>query len=168
MADFMVALFTEGEIKEAVWDYGGDKAPGLDGFNFNFIKRYWDMLKEDVEEVMLFYHEGENISVGCSASFITLIPKIMDPLFIKDYRPISLIGCLYKILVNYVFVFSVRSGCFVILVPIFLIVYLFLIKLPFKKNAPINRVHTWVHVALDVWSFYFCIALRFFTYITNG
>ncbi|KHN42744.1 Transposon TX1 putative 149 kDa protein, partial [Glycine soja] len=34
---------------------------------------------------------------GCNASFITLIPKVADPQFLNDYKPISLIGCIYKI-----------------------------------------------------------------------
>ncbi|GKC96040.1 RNA-directed DNA polymerase, eukaryota [Tanacetum coccineum] len=34
---------------------------------------------------------------GCNSSFISLIPKIHDPKFVSDYRPISLIGSLYKV-----------------------------------------------------------------------
>ncbi|KHN47625.1 hypothetical protein glysoja_036477, partial [Glycine soja] len=32
-----------------------------------------------------------------NASFIALIPKVSDPQGLSDYRPISLIGCVYKI-----------------------------------------------------------------------
>ncbi|GJS38460.1 RNA-directed DNA polymerase, eukaryota [Tanacetum coccineum] len=35
---------------------------------------------------------------GCNASFIVLIPKNSDPVDLGDYRPISLIGCMYKVL----------------------------------------------------------------------
>ena len=35
---------------------------------------------------------------GCNSSFVALVPKINDPLHIKDYRPISLIGCQYKVI----------------------------------------------------------------------
>ncbi|GKA53217.1 RNA-directed DNA polymerase, eukaryota, reverse transcriptase zinc-binding domain protein [Tanacetum coccineum] len=35
---------------------------------------------------------------GCNASFIVLIPKTLGPLDLGDYRPISLIGCMYKVL----------------------------------------------------------------------
>ncbi|GJS34885.1 putative RNA-directed DNA polymerase [Tanacetum coccineum] len=35
---------------------------------------------------------------GCNSSFITLVPKVDDPLVIGDFRPISLIGCQYKII----------------------------------------------------------------------
>lgn len=30
--------------------------------------------------------------------FLTLIPKVPNPMDLKDYRPISLVGCLYKLL----------------------------------------------------------------------
>ncbi|KHN40116.1 hypothetical protein glysoja_044764, partial [Glycine soja] len=33
----LVARFSELDIKLAVWDCGGDKSPGPDGLNFNFI-----------------------------------------------------------------------------------------------------------------------------------
>ncbi|GJR39300.1 RNA-directed DNA polymerase, eukaryota [Tanacetum coccineum] len=33
----------------------------------------------------------------CNASFIALIPKVTDTKFVTDFRPISLIGCVYKV-----------------------------------------------------------------------
>ncbi|GKC22092.1 cysteine-rich receptor-like protein kinase [Tanacetum coccineum] len=41
--------------------------------------------------------KGE-FSKGCNASFVTLVPKVDDPLGLGDYRPISLIGSYYKII----------------------------------------------------------------------
>lgn len=38
------------------------------------------------------------IDSGCNASFITLVPKIANPISLNDFRPISLIGSLYKII----------------------------------------------------------------------
>ncbi|GJS67407.1 RNA-directed DNA polymerase, eukaryota [Tanacetum coccineum] len=38
-----------------------------------------------------------NFAIGCNSSFVALIPKILDPKRVCDYRPISLIGCLYKV-----------------------------------------------------------------------
>ncbi|XP_035831953.1 uncharacterized protein LOC118480996 [Helianthus annuus] len=40
---------------------------------------------------------GLNID-GCGSSFIALIPKIKDPLGLKDYRPISLVGIINKVI----------------------------------------------------------------------
>ncbi|GJZ96381.1 hypothetical protein Tco_0668715 [Tanacetum coccineum] len=38
------------------------------------------------------------ISRGCNSSFVTIIPKVSDPIGLGDFRPISLIGCYYKII----------------------------------------------------------------------
>ena len=48
----LVSRFNELEIKSAVWDCGGDKSPGPDGFNFNFIKHFWEILKPDIMRFM--------------------------------------------------------------------------------------------------------------------
>lgn len=44
-----------------------------------------------------FWMTGE-ISRGCNKSFVSHIPKVTDPLGLGDFRPISLIGCYYKII----------------------------------------------------------------------
>ncbi|GKA24778.1 RNA-directed DNA polymerase, eukaryota, partial [Tanacetum coccineum] len=86
------------EIKRAVWDCGTDKSPGPDGFTFGFYRRYWDTIEiEVVEAISYFFIEG-TFPKGGNASFIALIPKMQDAKLVKDYRPISLIGSLYKII----------------------------------------------------------------------
>ncbi|GJX76619.1 RNA-directed DNA polymerase, eukaryota [Tanacetum coccineum] len=86
------------EIKRAVWDCGSDKAPGPDGFTFGFYRYFWYLIENDVyNDVKYFFMHGE-IPKGCNSSFIALIPKIPDANLVKDFRPISLIGSLYKII----------------------------------------------------------------------
>ncbi|KAK3230491.1 hypothetical protein Dsin_002372 [Dipteronia sinensis] len=46
------------------------------------------------------FHEDGSIVKELNYSFITLIPKIGNPETIKDFRPISLVGSMYKILTN--------------------------------------------------------------------
>nr|GFB93160.1 RNA-directed DNA polymerase, eukaryota, reverse transcriptase zinc-binding domain protein [Tanacetum cinerariifolium] len=41
--------------------------------------------------------QSPSINRGCNSSFIALIPKCLDPKSVNDYRPISLIGSLYKV-----------------------------------------------------------------------
>ncbi|XP_071688672.1 uncharacterized protein [Rutidosis leptorrhynchoides] len=55
-------------------------------------------MKEDILALFNRFWELDEISNGCNSSFIALIPKKNDPQSFGDYRPISLIGCLYKIL----------------------------------------------------------------------
>lgn len=54
-------------------------------------------MKHDIIQFVLHFKRHDTFSFGCNASFITLIPKIKDPLLLGDYRPINLIGCMYKI-----------------------------------------------------------------------
>ncbi|GKC13710.1 RNA-directed DNA polymerase, eukaryota [Tanacetum coccineum] len=60
---------TNDEIKKAGWECGTDKAPRPD-----------------------------DLPNGCNSSFIALILKIPDANLVKDFRPISLIGSIYKII----------------------------------------------------------------------
>ncbi|GKC55651.1 putative RNA-directed DNA polymerase [Tanacetum coccineum] len=86
------------EVKYAVWDCDGSKAPGPDDFNFNFIKTYWDVLKKDFLDCIKHFEATGSIANGCNPSFIVLIPKKQDPLGFLDYQPISLIGCVNKVI----------------------------------------------------------------------
>ena len=56
------------------------------------------MLKKEIMDFMEEFHQRGKLSKGMGASFIALIPKKVGDLGIKDYRPISLLGSLYKIL----------------------------------------------------------------------
>nr|GFA85841.1 RNA-directed DNA polymerase, eukaryota, reverse transcriptase zinc-binding domain protein [Tanacetum cinerariifolium] len=78
-------------------DCGIDKSPGPDGFTFGFYHRFWNLIENDVYDVVKYFFTYEVISKGCNSSFIALIPKIPDANTVKDFRPISLIGSLYKI-----------------------------------------------------------------------
>nr|GEX13007.1 RNA-directed DNA polymerase, eukaryota [Tanacetum cinerariifolium] len=86
------------EIKKVVWDCGTDKAPGPDGFTFGFYKQFWGLIESDVVAAVKYFFQTGSFYNGCNSSFITLIPKIPDAKLVKDFRPISLIGSLYKII----------------------------------------------------------------------
>lgn len=98
MAEALITPFSIDELKAAVWGCEGDKAPGPDGFNLNFFKCFWSIFEQDLKEVVDYFYAGGSITAGCNSAFIALIPKVDDPLSVPDYRPISLIGCLNKII----------------------------------------------------------------------
>nr|GEY88124.1 RNA-directed DNA polymerase, eukaryota [Tanacetum cinerariifolium] len=89
---------TMDEIRTAVWDCESQKAPGPDGFSFLFIKKYWEILKHDIETSVVSFFYSLVMPKGANSSFITLIPKVANPIHIKDFRHISLIGVQYKII----------------------------------------------------------------------
>ncbi|GJU27410.1 RNA-directed DNA polymerase, eukaryota [Tanacetum coccineum] len=86
------------EIKSAVWDCETNKSPGPDGFTFEFFRRYCKLLEHDIVAAVKEFFASGTFPLGCNSSFIALIPKIHDAKVVKDYRPISLIGSLYKII----------------------------------------------------------------------
>ncbi|GJY23316.1 hypothetical protein Tco_0396974 [Tanacetum coccineum] len=88
------------EVKRAVWDCGVDKSPGPDGFSFSFYRHFWPVIEKDVFEAVDYFFMYGEIPNGCNSNFIALIPKIFDANMVKDFRPISLIGSLYKIIVK--------------------------------------------------------------------
>ena len=90
--------FEEEEVRQAVFDLAGDKAPGLHGFSIAFFQHFWVMLKKDILKFMKEFHWRGMLSKGIGASFIALVLKKSGEIGIKDYRPISLLGSIYKIL----------------------------------------------------------------------
>ena len=89
--------FREDEVKRAVWDCRSDKSPGPDGLNFKFIKQLWPSIKPDFLRFLDEFHVNGLFPKCSNASFIALIPKVIDPQMLNEYKSISLIGCIYKI-----------------------------------------------------------------------
>ncbi|GJY73440.1 RNA-directed DNA polymerase, eukaryota [Tanacetum coccineum] len=75
-----------------------DKSPGPDGFTFGFYRHYWSVIEHDVFDAVNYFFNSGIIPKGGNPSFITLIPKIPAANLVKDFRPICLIGSIYKII----------------------------------------------------------------------
>ncbi|GJX38579.1 RNA-directed DNA polymerase, eukaryota [Tanacetum coccineum] len=91
-------VFSKDEIKQAVWDYGLDKSPSPDGFTFGFYHRFWSLLEDEVVDAVCYFFNNGFYLKGINSSFIALIPKSQGADMVKDFRPISLIGSIYKII----------------------------------------------------------------------
>jgi hypothetical protein len=74
------------------------ESPDLDGIPLGFIKDFWSNLKNDIMWFVSEFHCNDRLSKGINNTFIALIPKIDNPHRLNDFRPIALVGCLYKIL----------------------------------------------------------------------
>ena len=53
-------------------------------------------MDHDFVRVVQHFHKYSEILRGCNTYFITLIPIKDNPISLDDFRPISLIGCVYK------------------------------------------------------------------------
>ncbi|GKC47229.1 RNA-directed DNA polymerase, eukaryota, partial [Tanacetum coccineum] len=86
------------ELKTAVWDCGMDKSPGPDGFTFGFYRHFWSTIEEDVFGAVKHFCTHGDIPKGCNSSFVALISKVPDANLVNDFRPISLIRSIYKVI----------------------------------------------------------------------
>nr|GEW77726.1 putative RNA-directed DNA polymerase, eukaryota, reverse transcriptase zinc-binding domain protein [Tanacetum cinerariifolium] len=108
-------------IKRGICDTGGETVSHL-FFSCDLVRqlvrliaRWWDVPYVGIESYADWVSWIENLRLsfknkimldgvfyvlwwGCNSSFITLVPKVDDPLTLGDFRPISLIGCQYKII----------------------------------------------------------------------
>jgi hypothetical protein len=94
----LTSIFTMEEIEEVVRCSDGNKSPGPDGFNFAFLKKFWGMLKSDIRIMFDQFHGNSSLPQSFLSYFVTLIPKVSSPSSLFEFRPISLLGCLYKII----------------------------------------------------------------------
>nr|GEZ96752.1 RNA-directed DNA polymerase, eukaryota [Tanacetum cinerariifolium] len=85
------------EIRLAVWNCGENKSPGPDGYSFEFFKIFWNLVGSDLCDAVEHFFETGSFPNGCNSSFVALISKITDATFVNDFRPISLIGSVYKV-----------------------------------------------------------------------
>ena len=88
--------FSEEEVFEALEDCCGEKTPGPDDFSMAFWQFAWDFVKEEVMNLFRQFHETGRFVRSLNATFLVLIPKKGGVEDLKDFKPISLVGGLYK------------------------------------------------------------------------
>ena len=91
-------VFTEDEVFSALSDMNGDKAPGPDGFSLSFWQFSWEFVKVEVMGFFKEFHERGRFVRSLNSTFLVLIPKKAGAEDLRDFRPISLVGGLYKLL----------------------------------------------------------------------
>ena len=86
--------FDREEIIVALWEAEGDKAPGPDGFTIAFFQMCWCVIEEGVMAFFAYFHSQCIFEKSLNATFLCLIPKKINAVNIKYFRPISLVGSL--------------------------------------------------------------------------
>ena len=98
LSDWWQRPFEEEEIKIALFACDGNKAPGRDGFSMEFLQSQWDTVKDDILKVFSEFEKDGIIHGITNANFICLIPKKVSSSKVRDFRPISLVTSLYKLI----------------------------------------------------------------------
>lgn len=65
---------------------------------FNFIKSSWPLIKTEIYSLVHEFWRSSKRSKGSNVAFIALIAKSENPCGFKDYRPISMVNWIYKII----------------------------------------------------------------------
>ena len=74
------------------------KASGPDSFTSNFFHFFWDLVKEDVLNIVEEFRTKKGVLKAFNATFLTLIPKEVGADTLDKFRPIPLCNVIYKII----------------------------------------------------------------------
>jgi hypothetical protein len=100
--------FSEKEVLDTIAGLPSDKAPGPDGFTGRFYKSCWSIIKVDLLAALSVIHQGNAQRMGqLNSSYLILIPKKMDASSAGDFRPMSLIHSVAKLVTK---LFANRLG----------------------------------------------------------
>jgi exonuclease III len=89
---------TQEEVKEALKQLPAGKAPGIDAIPAEFYQEMWDDIEFDIFNFVSESISQAHISDELNISKIALLPKSEDRSRIQNFRPISLLNTLYKVI----------------------------------------------------------------------
>ena len=73
-------------------------AAGPDGIDNSFLKKFWKYFRTPLLAYSLTCFNKKRLTPSFSTASLKLIPKKGDTTLIKNWRPISLLNCTYKII----------------------------------------------------------------------
>jgi len=86
------------EITKTLKNMNNDKCPGSSGFTVNFYKVFWNQIGHFVLRTINYSLEERCLSITQKQGIIICIPKEnKSKLFIKNWRPITLLNTVYKL-----------------------------------------------------------------------
>ena len=93
------SVLMESEVLNSLKNLKNNKSPGSDGLTAEFFKFFWIDIKQYLIESIQHALEHGELSMEQKRGIITLIPKKeKNRLFLKNWRPISLLNVDYKII----------------------------------------------------------------------
>lgn len=84
------------EITAAVMGLSSGRTPGLDGLPAEFYKSFWNVIGHDYFEVIRKCIKERVLPLSCQRAVLTLLPKKGDLTFLKNWRPVAILGSYYN------------------------------------------------------------------------
>lgn len=86
------------ELKKVFFGMENNKAPGPDGFPVEFYKHFWNLIKDNLMELITDFMKRKIGVERLNYGVITLIPKCKEARMIQKFRPICLLNVSFKII----------------------------------------------------------------------
>ena len=78
-----------------VWPFKGS---GSNGFNMNFIIKLWDIVDRISQVWWWIFFSSGCLDKCFNMTWVTLIPKFEEAREMNEFKPISMVGCVYKVI----------------------------------------------------------------------
>ena len=89
---------TRAECLKALKEMDSNKTPGSDGLPAEFYKIFWNDIADFLLGSINYAYKTGQLSVSQKRGIVKLIPKKdAEPYYVKNWRPISLLNCDYKL-----------------------------------------------------------------------
>lgn len=89
--------FHEGEVRKALKQMYPLKAPGLDGMSPLFYQHFWSTCGHVICKTVLDFLNHGISPHNFNQTHVVFVPKVKEPKYVTDFRPISLCNVIYKI-----------------------------------------------------------------------
>lgn len=94
----LIRPFCMEELDYALKEMRNNTAPGPDGFNVEFFKAFWPLIRGDIKEMLDKLFAGVLDLRRLNYGVIILILKVKPTINIKQFWPICLLNVIYKII----------------------------------------------------------------------
>ena len=94
----LTAPFTSEDIREAFFSLPRNKASGPDGYSPEFFISCWSVVGGEVTEAVAEFFNSGCLLKQLNATNLVLIPKIPNASKTTDFRPISCLNTIYKVI----------------------------------------------------------------------
>lgn len=94
----IVLVPTPEEIKKMVFKLNPNKAPGPDGLTSGFFKVAWDTVGGDVVTAVTHFFSSSFLPYSTNATILSLVSKFPGASKVTDFRPISCLNTIYKVI----------------------------------------------------------------------
>lgn len=98
LVPLMLSIPTEEEIKSVLFKLNPNKAPGPDGLTSAFFKASWDTTGSEVVSAIRNFYATNFLPAATNTTILSLVPKFPGASKITDFRPISCLKTIYKVI----------------------------------------------------------------------